>query len=74
MEKNLLIEFIGWLSTAIFLLSIINRSRFNLHVLGIIASILTGVYAFCYGATAIWVKWIIALGFHSYMLSKCKKE
>jgi hypothetical protein len=70
METSTLIEIIGWLSTALFLLSILLKSRFNMHALGILTSVLTGVYAYYHGATAIWVKWVIAFVFHFYMLKK----
>ena len=65
-----LIEFIGWVSTAVFLFSIIVPKRSQLHGLGIFAAVTTGIYAFAHGATAIWVKWLIAFFFHSYMLWK----
>lgn len=65
---NLLIETVGWISTGLFLVSIVVPNRDRLHQLGVLASITTGVYAFAHGATAIWIKWIIALFFHLYML------
>lgn len=68
--QSLVIEAIGWLSTALFLVSIIMPMRKHLHALGILTSITTGVYAYAYGATAIWVKWLIALFFHAYMWLK----
>lgn len=52
----LIIEAIGWFSTILFLISIIIPSRVHLHLLGILASITTGVYAYYHGATALWVK------------------
>ncbi len=67
-STNLLIEAVGWISTALFLVSIVVPNRDRLHQLGILASITTGIYAFAHGATAIWIKWIIALFFHLYML------
>jgi hypothetical protein len=73
MNNNILIETIGWISTILFLISILIPKRVHLHMLGIFASITTGVYAFYYGATAIWVKWIIALVFHLYMYIKTSK-
>ena len=74
MNKNILIETIGWISTILFLISIIIPKRVHLHMFGILASITTGIYAFYYGATAIWVKWVIALVFHIYMLIKTSKQ
>ncbi len=74
MEKNLFIEIIGWISTILFLVSIIIPKRVHLHALGILASITTGVYAYHYGATAIWVKWVIALVFHLYMFYKTSQD
>jgi len=65
---NILIETVGWISTALFLVSIVVPNRDRLHQLGVLASVTTGVYAFAHGATAIWIKWIIALFFHLYML------
>ena len=74
MEKNLIIEIIGWSSTLLFLVSIVMPSRSHLHLLGIFTSVTTGIYGFYYGATAIWVKWLIAFFFHSYMWFKSKKR
>lgn len=71
--KEILIEAIGWLSTLTFLISIIIPARIRLHELGIFTSITTGIYAYHHGATAIWVKWVIALFFHFYMWIKLKK-
>ncbi|MFZ4404028.1 MAG: hypothetical protein ACOYOK_08000 [Pseudobdellovibrionaceae bacterium] len=71
--QTVFIESIGWISTAAFLLSIVVSNRISLHQLGVFASITTGIYAFSHGATAIWVKWIIALFFHLYMWIKLKK-
>ncbi len=68
--KMLLMEGIGWLSTALFLFSILVPNRKHLHLLGIFAAITTGVYAYYHGATAIWVKWLIAFFFHGYMFLK----
>jgi hypothetical protein len=70
---KILIEIIGWVSTGLFLVSIIVPQRVHLHVLGIFTSITTGVYAYYYGATAIWVKWVIALFFHAYMWYKINR-
>lgn len=70
---QILIEIIGWLSTGAFLISILIPNRVHLHGLGVFASITTGIYAFYYGATAIWVKWLIALFFHTYMIFKLNK-
>ena len=67
---NIYIEIIGWLSTVAFLISIIVPSRIQLHQLGVFTSITTGIYAYSHGATAIWVKWVIALFFHLYMIKK----
>jgi uncharacterized protein with PQ loop repeat len=60
-------EVVGWISTAAFLLSIVLPQRIKLHQWGVFTSITTGYYAFEHGATAIWVKWLIALFFHLYM-------
>jgi hypothetical protein len=72
--RELIIEVIGWLSTAVFLFSIIVPQRIYLHSLGVFSSVTTGIYAYAHGATAIWVKWIIALLFHAYMWYKISKE
>jgi hypothetical protein len=72
--KSLLIEIIGWISTGLFLFSIIIPNRRHLHLLGVVTSIATGVYAYSHGATAIWVKWVIAFFFHAYMFRKMSNE
>lgn len=72
MEKNIWIEIIGWISTSLFLFSIVVPQRVHLHLIGILAAVTTGIYGFYYGATAIWVKWLIAFFFHSYMWYKTK--
>lgn len=69
----LVIEAIGWISTLAFLFSIIVPNRVNLHRLGVFTSITTGIYGYAHGATAIWVKWVIALFFHLYMLWKLRE-
>lgn len=67
-----IVESIGWLSTITFLVSIIIPQRVRLHEFGMVTSVLTGFYAFEHGATAIWVKWIIAFFFHVYMRMKLR--
>lgn len=69
-----LIETIGWISTAAFLVSILVPNRVQLHKLGVFAAVTTGIYAYAHGATAIWVKWLIAFFFHSYMIWKLYLE
>lgn len=69
-----MMEAIGWISTLAFLFSIIVPQRVSLHQLGVFTSITTGIYGYYHGATAIWVKWIIALFFHSYMIFKIHNE
>jgi hypothetical protein len=71
-DQEFCVEAIGWISTASFLLSIVIPKRIHLHKLGIFTSVTTGFYAFAHGATAIWVKWIIAFFFHSYMIWKLR--
>lgn len=68
--EYLLIEAIGWISTGAFLFSILVPNRIQLHKLGIFAAVTTGIYAYAHGATAIWVKWVIAFFFHAYMVWK----
>jgi hypothetical protein len=68
------IETVGWVSTASFLISILMPERLNLHKLGVFTSLTTGVYAFAHGATAIWVKWVIAFFFHGYMIWKLTRR
>lgn len=68
--NEIIIELIGWLSFAVFLVSIVVKDRIRLHQLGLIASVTTGFYAYEYGATAIWAKWLIAFFFHAYMIAK----
>ncbi len=65
--NRIIIETIGWVSTSLFLISILVPQRVHLHALGVFTSITTGIYAYAHEATAIWVKWAIALFFHSYM-------
>jgi hypothetical protein len=67
-----LIEAIGWISTATFLISIVIPQRRHLHELGVFTAVTTGVYAYAHGATAIWVKWTIAFFFHGYMSWKLR--
>ncbi len=73
-NEIILIEIIGWLSTLLFLISIIVPNRIQLHSMGIFTSITTGIYSYYYGATAIWVKWVIAFFFHTYMWLKMKNK
>ena len=70
----IIFEIIGWISTLLFLISIIVPNRVHLHWLGIFTSITTGIYAYYHGATAIWVKWVIALFFHAYMIWKYRDQ
>ena len=72
--NTFIIETIGWISTATFLISILVPNRIHLHSLGVVTSVTTGVYAFAHGATAIWVKWVIAFFFHSYMWHKTSRR
>ena len=72
--NTLIIEIIGWASTMTFLISIIMPARVQLHQLGIFTSVTTGIYGYAHGATAIWVKWLIAFFFHLYMLKKTKSQ
>ena len=71
---NIMMEIIGWISTAAFLVSIVIPNRVQLHQLGVFTSITTGIYAYHHGATAIWVKWAIALVFHGYMIWKLRAQ
>lgn len=74
MDRNtLIIEIIGWTSTATFLISIILPNRTHLHEWGMFTAVATGIYGYAHGATAIWVKWIIAFFFHLYMRIKLAK-
>ena len=73
-EYEMIVEAIGWISTASFLVSIVIPQRIQLHKLGVFTSITTGIYAYSHGATAIWVKWIIALFFHVYMWRKLRSQ
>ena len=66
------IEIIGWISTATFLLSIVLPERVRLHQWGMFTAVATGYYAYQHGATAIWVKWLIAFFFHLYMWRKLR--
>ena len=71
--EGFIIESIGWVSTGLFLLSILVPNRIHLHQLGVLTSITTGLYAYSHDATAIWVKWVIAFFFHGYMIWKTAK-
>ncbi|MEI6397232.1 MAG: hypothetical protein WCO71_00550 [Pseudomonadota bacterium] len=73
-HSELMIEAIGWFSTATFLISIVSPQRVRLHELGLLTSVTTGFYAYSHGATAIWVKWFIAFFFHGWMWIKIKRE
>ncbi len=66
-------EVVGWISTTAFLVSIVLPQRIKLHQWGVFTSVTTGYYAFEHGATAIWVKWLIALFFHLYMWNKLRE-
>jgi hypothetical protein len=66
-------ETIGWVSTGTFLFSIVLPQRVRLHEWGMFTAVTTGVYGYYHGATAIWVKWVIAFFFHMYMRIKIKK-
>lgn len=68
--ETIIIEIIGWMSTALFLVSIIVPQRSHLHLMGVFTAVLTGIYGYAHGATAIWVKWLIAFFFHGYMCYK----
>jgi hypothetical protein len=72
--QEIIIECIGWLSTLTFLISIVLPQRLRLHEWGLFTAITTGFYAYHHGATAIWVKWLIAFFFHFYMRIKLKNE
>ncbi len=65
--NTIIIETIGWISTALFLVSIVMPRRVHLHILGIATAVTTCFYAYAHDATAIWVKWVIACGFHGWM-------
>jgi hypothetical protein len=71
-NQDILIEVIGWASTLTFLISILIPQRFQLHQLGLLTAVTTGIYGYAHGATAIWVKWVFAFFFHLYMLWKLK--
>lgn len=71
---DLVFEIIGWFSTALFLFSIIVPQRIHLHTLGLLTAVTTAIYGYHHGATAIWVKWVIAFFFHAYMWYKMKKK
>jgi hypothetical protein len=68
------IEIIGWISTVSFLISIVMPQRLHLHAMGLFTSITTGIYAYHHGATAIWVKWLLAFFFHFYMIIRTKSQ
>jgi hypothetical protein len=70
----IVIETIGWISTGLFLFSIIVPQRVHLHALGVFTAVSTGIYGYSHGATAIWVKWAIAFFFHAYMWYKMTKS
>ncbi len=70
---EILIETIGWISTLIFLVSIVLPKRTDLHSLGMVTAVSTGIYGYHHGATAIWVKWLIAFFFHAYAWLRLRK-
>lgn len=71
--QSIVVETIGWISTATFLISILLPNRVRLHQWGVFTAITTGIYAYAHDATAIWVKWVIAFFFHVYMWIKIEK-
>lgn len=71
-KEQLIIEIIGWISTITFLVSIVLPQRVRLHQWGMFTAVTTGIYSYSHGATAIWVKWLIAFFFHFYMWRKIK--
>ncbi len=71
--REIVIEIIGWISTLTFLFSIIIPQRVKLHQWGMFTAITTGIYSYEHGATAIWVKWLIAFFFHGFMCYKISK-
>lgn len=71
--EEIVIEIIGWISTLTFLVSIVMPQRVQLHWLGIFTSVTTGIYGYAHGATAIWVKWVMAFFFHAYMIYQMKR-
>jgi len=75
MNRNvIIIETIGWISTGAFLVSIVMPRRAHLHALGLFTAVTTAIYAYAHDATAIWVKWVIAFGFHAYMWYRTSAE
>jgi hypothetical protein len=74
LQNSYLIEVIGWTSTALFLVSIVMPQRLHLHGVGVLTAVTTGIYAYAHDATAIWVKWLIAFFFHSYMWIQIQKK
>jgi len=72
-SSEVIIEIIGWISTLTFLISILSPQRRRLHEWGMFTAVTTGVYGYAHGATAIWVKWVIAFFFHAYMWMKLKR-
>jgi len=68
------IEAVGWISTLTFLVSIVLPRRMALHSWGMFTAVTTGVYGYAHGATAIWVKWVIAFFFHLYMWFKLRQQ
>jgi hypothetical protein len=73
-QEEIIVECIGWISTLTFLVSIVMPQRLRLHELGMFTSITTGIYGYAHGATAIWVKWVIAFFFHLYMWIKIRQQ
>lgn len=71
---HIFMEIIGWISTGTFLYSIISPRRTRLHEWGMFTAVFTGAYGYYHGATAIWVKWVIAFFFHGYMRWKIRGE
>lgn len=73
-SSEVIIEIIGWISTLTFLISILSPQRTRLHEWGMFTAVTTGVYGYAHGATAIWVKWVMAFFFHAYMWMKLKRQ
>ncbi|MCX7978743.1 MAG: hypothetical protein N2578_07035 [Bdellovibrionaceae bacterium] len=72
--EEILIEIIGWISTFLFLFSILLPQRVRLHEWGMWTSVTTFIYAYAHEATAIWVKWVIAFFFHFIMWRKLRNQ
>lgn len=73
-QFNVLMEVIGWCSTALFISSFLVRRRSLLHALGLAACILKMVYSYHYSVWPLFVNWVLLLFIELVQWRKYLKE